>query len=1231
MGHKFRILALLAVLLAAVPAGAQPIPFGFYENAEFSPDFQLLEFSGSSIRFRLDMSRLQPTGTIDFFQRQPGTWADMNHNGHAVLPRFTFYLALPNTGNPTVVIEDWSTISRPATARSGFEAQGPAVQVGDVGIFGGVRLVPVTVKPFTYTNGQNTCQVMSEATIRLDISGGSGDNPLAASRPAFSDVSRRVYKAVVANWENIPNLDVSEPSHMLMIIPDNYIESLSDYVLWKRQLGTMVTIVPASEVASDGTGATMRNRIQQELNDSSPRIDFVTLVGDETVLPVKMRATADPITRFSDFTYPGQFTNEGYFTELEGDDVFPDVFLGRWIVNTQSEALKIASRTMLHERNTFAADSLRFHHCAVAADFTEVTQRMTKQHVREMMLNAGFAEVDTLWGDENPGPQLLLNWLTEGLTYVNYRGSGWNTGWAGISFYVGTIQQINNPGKLPVVTGIGCGVGKFDVPENQCFGEAWMLHGSFTTPQGAAGFLGPCWNTHTAYNDNLDSSLYRAILDYDIGHLMAAFVTGKMFTWAIFEDFVDESAVEEVCQVMFRQYLCLSDPSLQLFTTTPVRVSASFPQAIPAGQYNVVVTIEDDPGIQADSLTVSFSSQAGVVHSGKVPSSAGQWTVPVNFDFGDGVTATLTGQEVLAQQWQIEVSPNGPYLIHSGHVFSESVGNGDSWIQPGETISLVDAVSNIGTETAEFVSGILTTDETFLTIETSESEYGDVAPEVTAEGTPAYVFTVDPVSARQEDFTLKVDYAANGLTPRSYSIFMTLHVPHAATGAVQVADGGNGVLERYEEAGLIFRVSNNGNDTLASSVLTLTTESPYVEVLDGEVVLPALAPGSYIDLPQDAFQISAAGNAPSGVQADFSVALSSDMGTYTYQYSNQFTLTIGVVGTSDPQAGTDGIYYLYDDTDVLYDRVAVYDWLEISPGRGGPGTELDFVQSQQTFNVTVPFSYSYFGTTYSSLSVSTDGWVAPGFTEATSYANQPLPYAPDAVSGMIGVLWNDLWWFWGDTLSDVSYYYDATGDRFVVEWREINPWSTNGEPSTFQVQLLNPTTYPTPTGDAEWLFLYQELTYTAAAASGATIGYENQDETYGGTYYFSQARPATSAPLADERAIRLTTAPPVILSAEHAAPIIPEGFELSQNYPNPFNPETSIEFSLPYRSNVKLEVFDVLGRNVQTLVAGYFEAGRHHVTWNGTSHAGVSVPSGLYFCRMSSPSFVQTRRMLLMR
>jgi hypothetical protein len=91
------------------------------------------------------------------------------------------------------------------------------------------------------------------------------------------------------------------------------------------------------------------------------------------------------------------------------------------------------------------------------------------------------------------------------------------------------------------------------------------------------------------------------------------------------------------------------------------------------------------------------------------------------------------------------------------------------------------------------------------------------------------------------------------------------------------------------------------------------------------------------------------------------------------------------------------------------------------------------------------------------------------------------------------------------------------------------------------------------------------------------------------------------------------------------------GFILSDNYPNPFNPETQIGYYLPKVSHVKLEIFNILGQRIRTVIDEDQTVGQKEITWNGTNEKGEQVASGVYFYRLQAKDFVQTKKMVLMR
>ena len=95
---------------------------------------------------------------------------------------------------------------------------------------------------------------------------------------------------------------------------------------------------------------------------------------------------------------------------------------------------------------------------------------------------------------------------------------------------------------------------------------------------------------------------------------------------------------------------------------------------------------------------------------------------------------------------------------------------------------------------------------------------------------------------------------------------------------------------------------------------------------------------------------------------------------------------------------------------------------------------------------------------------------------------------------------------------------------------------------------------------------------------------------------------------------------------------VPLEFALSQNYPNPFNPTTIIEFSLARQVQVDLKIYDILGREVATLLqSNAMNAGRYIVRWDGRNRFGQSVATGVYFYRLVAGDFVQSKKMVLIK
>ena len=95
--------------------------------------------------------------------------------------------------------------------------------------------------------------------------------------------------------------------------------------------------------------------------------------------------------------------------------------------------------------------------------------------------------------------------------------------------------------------------------------------------------------------------------------------------------------------------------------------------------------------------------------------------------------------------------------------------------------------------------------------------------------------------------------------------------------------------------------------------------------------------------------------------------------------------------------------------------------------------------------------------------------------------------------------------------------------------------------------------------------------------------------------------------------------------------IIPQQYTLHQNYPNPFNPVTSLRYDLPENSHVTITIYDMLGKEVKTLINQTQDAGYRSIIWDATNDYGKPVSAGIYLYQIQAGAYISTKKMVLLK
>jgi len=228
------------------------------------------------------------------------------------------------------------------------------------------------------------------------------------------------------------------------------------------------------------------------------------------------------------------------------------------------------------------------------------------------------------------------------------------------------------------------------------------------------------------------------------------------------------------------------------------------------------------------------------------------------------------------------------------------------------------------------------------------------------------------------------------------------------------------------------------------------------------------------------------------------------------------TLTLSLHSPRVASCGPDVYgYRSFDRYDSIY--AAEWDWVEIAPSLGGPGTLLSLPARDSSAFIAMPFPFRFYGQSFDSLTINENGWLAPGISHDHSFFNFPIPGA-SGPSGMLAALWDNL--SRGDD-AELCSWYDSTGGRMIVEYHNLEYAPSGPMGVDFQVQIISAEARPTPTGDCEAVYLYRRVDIPEYC----TVGIENPSETTGLQLLYNGVYHAASWQIGAGAAIRFSTRP----------------------------------------------------------------------------------------------------------
>ena len=982
----------------------------------------------------------------------------------------------------------------------------------------GYDLLTVELTPYEYNPKTKQLKVFNNLEVVISE---SNLRTTDFNRTPRSRIFENIYQNSVINNDDYQDTRNFQKPSVLYICGGNIASSpyLNPLVEWRHKQGYVVNVVSTSQTGSNTTD--IKNYITNAYNNWQNPPEHVCLIGD-----------ANGSINVPTYTVYGgngwssaQGEGDHPYTLIEGNDLLPDLSIGRISIRSTTELITAINKIIGYEKN-YSGETDWLNRMALVGDPSDsgISTIITNQYIEQIAeTHGGITDIETQYGGSNYD-DFMVNQINEGVAYLNYRG------FYGFSnFTTNDVAQLNNGYKLSFISTITCGTGSF-ATETTCMTESLYRAGTSVSPRGAVAVVGTAQSyTHTAFNNIVNMGIFDGIFLHESSTAGEAHIYGKLAIDEIYPQNPNDNVY------LFQTWNnLLGDPSLQLWTSPPETMVVQHNQMVINGSDNFQVSVTSETGSPIEGVIVTLSTDyhsfGGILESQHTNANGvADFNLPSTMNSGN-INVTSRKQNYIPDESFFIYSNDLPQvsLNQSSVSINDYDGNGNGVLNPGETASLSLQIENISSSAIDgAIVANLVSESNYISLSNNENinlgnfttdnnslTFGNIT--VTASNN---ITDLDDPMLRLAVFSTSDDLLWNYIVPLNFSSAV---LDFSYNLDSQLTVGGNSQVS--------LSINNSGSMSLNNVIAEIALGNDLLEFDSNQFLFDYIGQNQSA-LSDNQIVFSASTDLINGSVIPVSISLTSDNG---FEMQSILSVQVGNVTLNDPVGPDLHGYYIYDMGDTGYQLAPEYDWIEIDPDFGGEGEELDINDGGDNLDdvttISLPFTFTFYGIDYNEVSVCSNGWISFGETDMTSFRNYTLP-GPGGPSPIVAVFWDDLKTTNG---GEIYAFHDEQNNSFIIEWSNLRTFLSNTT-EAFQIILYN-TGNETPTGDDEMKLQYKEFNnnsigdypvgnYDGAVIHGqyCTVGIENHSGDDGLQYTFNNSYATGARTLTDQSALFITT------------------------------------------------------------------------------------------------------------
>ena len=711
----------------------------------------------------------------------------------------------------------------------------------------------IMVTPFCYNPVTKTLRVYHQLTLAMNKVSDNGVNQKVATKSIHkvSPEMKATYERRFINYkENDAKYNFLEDrGELLIICADQFMAGMEEFIAWKNQSGRPTTMVSVSE-AGGNSDTQIKNYINSIYSNPERNLVFVLFVGDyEHITPHAV----------------GGERSDTWFGQLEGNDRYEEVFIGRFSVQTDEHVANQVNKVLYYERDmpeglTWVNKGLGIGAIGAGSGHYGEDDYQHIDFIRDTLEHYTYEHVTELHGGGGGASQTSIsNTINEGVSIINYCNHGSETSWGVANYSNSNVNALVNDNMLPINWSVACLTGRFNYggANGACFAEAWMraTNNSTGAPTGAIGgmfsWMSQPWIPPMYGQDEMVDVLceWRSVdkFNHTFG---AASVNGNMKV-------LDMSGSQGYDT--HDTWILFGDPSMMVRTDNPVSMNVGLnPSAMMLGMTSLEVSAENTAYGIATLMMNGEIIASGTIEDG---------TATLNFSPLSNVgTATLTviGYNKVTEVIPVEVLPaEGAYITVSS--FSPN------FAPVNVETSLTMNFKNVGVDpTSGTTSVSLSCADDRLSIINGTAELGVIAAEEIVTLQDAFSFIVAEGVEDGTRFQIDVAMQCGSETWNGKAII--------TAGQAILDFGGSEWAGGYvpgEELTIVANFKNIGHYMATNAIATISCENQYVTLLNENVEFGTIDPDG---IASCVFHLSIDPSCPQTEQIPLSFVMNADGG-----------------------------------------------------------------------------------------------------------------------------------------------------------------------------------------------------------------------------------------------------------------------------------------------------------------------------------------------------------------